>query len=42
MTPLTGTTNKMHMQQDLQIFDFNLTAEEVTDIEVCGISDSDF
>lgn len=40
MMPLAGATNKMHMQQDLQIFDFNLTAEEVADIEVCGISDS--
>jgi diketogulonate reductase-like aldo/keto reductase len=37
MAPLTGTTNKKHMQQDLQIFDFNLTAEEIADIENCGI-----
>ncbi len=42
MTPLTGTTHKMHMQQDLQIFDFNLTAEEVADIESCGIPDGHF
>jgi diketogulonate reductase-like aldo/keto reductase len=34
--------NKKHMQQDLQIFDFNLTIEEIADIENCGISDTDF
>lgn len=33
MTPLTGTTDHRHMQQDLQIFDFNLSAEEVAAIE---------
>ncbi len=42
MAPLTGTTKKMHMQQDLQIFDFDLSAEEVTDIEQCGIPDNHF
>ncbi len=35
--PLTGTTNKLHMQQDLQIFDFDLPEEEIAAIEVCGI-----
>lgn len=33
ITPLTGTTSKIHMQQDLQIFDFNLSANEVSDME---------
>lgn len=33
ITPLTGTTDEKHMQQDLQIFDFNLSAEEVVEIE---------
>ncbi len=33
IVPLTGTTSKIHMQQDLDIFDFILTPEEVEDIE---------
>lgn len=33
ITPLTGTTDKNHLQQDLQIYDFNLSANEVADIE---------
>ncbi len=37
ITPLTGTTNQIHMQQDLQIFDFNLNAEEIAAIEMSGI-----
>lgn len=34
ITPLTGTTDKNHMQQDLQIFDFDLSAEEVAEIRL--------
>jgi len=33
MLPLTGTTDKAHMAEDLQIFDFELTAEEVDRLE---------
>jgi diketogulonate reductase-like aldo/keto reductase len=33
MLPLTGTTNPDHMREDLDIFDFELTAEEVREIE---------
>lgn len=33
MLPLTGTTNPDHMRQDLEIFDFELTADEVRNIE---------
>ncbi len=32
--PLTGTTNPQHMQDDLHIDDFELTAEEVQQIEM--------
>ena len=31
--PLTGTTDATHMRQDLDAFDFELTAAEVTAIE---------
>ncbi|OGQ04713.1 MAG: xylose reductase [Deltaproteobacteria bacterium RIFCSPLOWO2_01_44_7] len=33
MTPLTGTTDPQHMKDDLQIFDFELTKDEVNLIE---------
>lgn len=33
ITPLTGTTNPQHMKEDLQIFDFELTEDEVNFIE---------
>lgn len=32
ITPLTGTTDKKHMKQDLQIFDFDLSVEEINEI----------
>lgn len=32
ITPLTGTTDKNHMKQDLQIFDFDLSVEEIDEI----------
>lgn len=34
MHPLTGTTNPQHMKEDLQIFDFELTMNEVKFIEM--------
>jgi len=33
MLPLTGTTNAEHMKTDLDVFDFELSEEEVTKIE---------
>ncbi len=33
MLPITGTTNASHMRDDLQVFDFQLTAAEVMDVE---------
>jgi diketogulonate reductase-like aldo/keto reductase len=33
MIPLTGTTSAEHMRQDLDVFDFRLTADEVEQIE---------
>jgi len=33
MMPLTGTTNADHMREDLEVFDFQLTADEVKRIE---------
>jgi diketogulonate reductase-like aldo/keto reductase len=33
MIPLTGTTNADHMQADLEVFDFQLTPEEIEQIE---------
>jgi diketogulonate reductase-like aldo/keto reductase len=33
MIPLTGTTDSAHMREDLEVFDFQLTAEEVERIE---------
>ncbi|MCF6147403.1 MAG: aldo/keto reductase [Candidatus Kuenenia sp.] len=32
--PLTGTTDKQHMKEDLNIFDYELTKEEVQEIEM--------
>ncbi len=34
IVPLTGTTSKTHMQEDLSVIDFELTAEEVESIDV--------
>jgi diketogulonate reductase-like aldo/keto reductase len=36
MLPLTGTTSSQHMREDLSIFDFRLTPEEVRWIEDTG------
>jgi len=36
MIPLTGTTDKQHMKEDLNIFDMELTSDEVMNIEVMG------
>jgi diketogulonate reductase-like aldo/keto reductase len=33
MLPLTGTTNPHHMREDLEVFNFELTPDEVLDIE---------
>jgi len=37
MLPLTGTTNGQHMKEDLQIENFELTSEEITQIEGIGL-----
>lgn len=37
MVPLTGTCNTQHMQQDLAIYDFELTAEEIIEIETISM-----
>ena len=37
MLPLTGTTNAQHMKEDLQCENFDLTAEEITQIERMGL-----
>jgi diketogulonate reductase-like aldo/keto reductase len=36
MVPLTGTTDAVHMREDLQAFGFQLTAEEIRLIESAG------
>lgn len=36
MLPLTGTTDPWHMREDLDVFDFELSAEELTRIEEIG------
>ena len=36
MLPLTGTTSGEHMKEDLGVFDFELTKEEVEAIERAG------
>ena len=33
MTPLTGTTSLQHMKEDLQVYDIELSDDEVTFIE---------
>jgi diketogulonate reductase-like aldo/keto reductase len=33
MVPLTGTRSETHMKEDLRVYDFELTADEVTLIE---------
>ncbi|HEE9162822.1 TPA: aldo/keto reductase, partial [Legionella pneumophila] len=35
--PLTGTTNQQHMDNDLNIYDFELTQEEIQYIENIGL-----
>tara|TARA_Y100001954_G_scaffold117829_1_gene127286 strand:- start:131 stop:955 length:825 start_codon:yes stop_codon:yes gene_type:complete len=35
--PLTGTTDPIHMEEDLKIFEFTLTEEEIHLIETCSI-----
>lgn len=37
MLPLTGTTNAQHMKEDLQCENFDLTSEEITQIERIGL-----
>lgn len=37
LLPLTGTTDKKHMKEDLECFDFLLTEDEVSYIEQIGI-----
>lgn len=37
MLPLTGTTNRQHMEEDLQCEQFTLTPDEVRQIEMIGI-----
>lgn len=36
MVPLTGTTNEQHMREDLQARDFELTADDMSVIDVVG------
>jgi diketogulonate reductase-like aldo/keto reductase len=38
MIPLTGTTDAAHMRADLEVFDFDLTAEEIERIERLMVS----
>lgn len=38
MLPLTGTTNSNHMKDDLKVYDFELTQEEINIIENIAIS----
>jgi diketogulonate reductase-like aldo/keto reductase len=37
--PLTGTTNTEHMRVDLDLFDFQLTDDEVREVESIAVSD---
>ena len=37
MVPLTGTTDERHMAEDLGVFDFELTGDEVAAIEGAGV-----
>ncbi len=36
MVPLTGTTNEQHMKEDLQVLDFELTADDLNVIDSIG------
>jgi hypothetical protein len=36
MVPLTGTTAKQHMSDDLQVYNFELTPQEVSLVESIG------
>ena len=38
MLPLTGTSSDKHMQQDLDVFDFQLETEEVEQIDTIAFS----
>ncbi len=38
MLPITGTTNPNHMKEDLGIFSFELSSQEVSEIEELGLS----
>lgn len=38
MLPMTGTSSKIHMKEDLDIYDFELTNEEIDLLENIGIS----
>lgn len=37
IVPLTGTTDPEHMRRDLEVYDFELAADEVRAIEVAGV-----
>ena len=37
MVVITGTTSELHMTQDLEVYDFELTEDEVRDIEQSGV-----
>jgi len=37
IVPLTGTNDEIHMQQDLEVYHFELTADEVLEIERLGV-----
>lgn len=37
MVPLTGSTDRAHLEQDLAVYDFELTAEEVSAVERAGL-----
>jgi diketogulonate reductase-like aldo/keto reductase len=37
MIPLTGTTDPEHMRQDLEIYDLELSPEEVDTIATAGV-----
>jgi diketogulonate reductase-like aldo/keto reductase len=38
MVPLTGTSSRAHMEEDLGAFDFDLDPAEVKAIEACGVA----
>ncbi|WP_010586545.1 aldo/keto reductase family protein [Schlesneria paludicola] len=37
MLPLTGTTDALHMREDLDVFDFQLSADEIRQVELLAI-----